>query len=172
MGSNFYWLSTKPEVLDWDKSEWYVTPTKSFADFTALATLPKVKLNVTSATARKGPDTVTTVKLENPSNSLAFFVRLKLTKGAGGDEVLPVLLGGQLPVAAARREAHGDRHGSVDRPRSGETGGRGQRDEPRNELTAGVPGRSISGPPGRWVSRSGAGGRCPGRNRPAGGSRG
>lgn len=91
VGSNFYWLSTRPDVLDWDKSEWYVTPTKSFADFTALATLPKVKLNVTSATTRKGPDTVTTVKLENPSNSLAFFVRLKLTRGAGGDEVLPVL---------------------------------------------------------------------------------
>jgi exo-1,4-beta-D-glucosaminidase len=91
VGSNFYWLSTKPEVLDWDKSEWYVTPTKSFADFTALATLPKVKLNVTSASARKGADAVTTVKLENPGNSLAFFVRLKLTKGAGGDEVLPVL---------------------------------------------------------------------------------
>jgi exo-1,4-beta-D-glucosaminidase len=91
VGSNFYWLSTKPEVMDWDKSEWYVTPTKSFADFTALATLPKVKLNVTSTSARKGPDTITTVKLENPSTSLAFFVRLKLTKGAAGDEVVPVL---------------------------------------------------------------------------------
>ena len=37
VGSNFYWLSTKPETLDWPKSNWWTTPTKSFADFTALA---------------------------------------------------------------------------------------------------------------------------------------
>jgi exo-1,4-beta-D-glucosaminidase len=35
--------------------------------------------------------TLTTVRLENPSRSLAFFVRLKVNKGKGGDEVLPVL---------------------------------------------------------------------------------
>jgi len=34
---------------------------------------------------------VTHVTLENPSPSLAFFVRLKVTKGAGGEEILPVL---------------------------------------------------------------------------------
>jgi exo-1,4-beta-D-glucosaminidase len=31
------------------------------------------------------------VTIENPSKSLAFFVRLKLSKGAGGEEVLPVI---------------------------------------------------------------------------------
>ena len=30
VGSNFYWLSTKPEVIDWEKSNWYTTPTASF----------------------------------------------------------------------------------------------------------------------------------------------
>ena len=25
VGSNFYWLSTKPETLDWAKSNWYTT---------------------------------------------------------------------------------------------------------------------------------------------------
>ena len=34
---------------------------------------------------------MTTVSLENPSQSLAFFIRLKLNKGKGGDEVLPVI---------------------------------------------------------------------------------
>ena len=29
--------------------------------------------------------------LENPTNSLAFFVRLKLNKGQGGEEILPVV---------------------------------------------------------------------------------
>jgi len=91
VGSNFYWLSTKPETLDWEKSTWYMTPTASFADYTALSQLPKVRLNYTSHTERKGDESVTHVTLENPSKSLAFFVRLKVTKGAGGDEIVPVI---------------------------------------------------------------------------------
>src|ERR1700756_5726614 len=27
LGSNFYWLSTKLETIDWSKSNWYTTPT-------------------------------------------------------------------------------------------------------------------------------------------------
>jgi exo-1,4-beta-D-glucosaminidase len=93
VGSNFYWLSSKPETLDWEKSNWYTTPTSSYADYTALSQLPKVKLNVAQHSERKGSsdDAITHVVLENPSKSLAFFVRLKVDKGKGGDEVLPVL---------------------------------------------------------------------------------
>jgi len=91
LGSNFYWLSTKPETLDWAKSTWFNTPTSSYADFTALAQLPKVKLNVTQRSERKGEREITHVTVENPSNSLAFFVRLNLKRGAAGQEILPVL---------------------------------------------------------------------------------
>ena len=91
VGSNLYWLSSKPETIDWSKSNWYLTPTLSYADFTALAQLPKVKLQVTSRTERKGEEATTHVILENPSKSLAFFIRLKIDKGSGGPEVLPVL---------------------------------------------------------------------------------
>ncbi len=91
VGSNFYWLSTKPETLDWEKSTWYTTPTASFADYTALSQLPKVKLKVASRSEHKGEESVTHVTLENPSKSLAFFVRLKLSKGAKGEEILPVI---------------------------------------------------------------------------------
>ena len=91
VGSNFYWLSTKPETLDWEKSNWYTTPTSSYADYTALSQLPKVKLKVADHTERKGEEAVTHVTLENPSKSLAFFVRLKVNKGKGGDEILPVI---------------------------------------------------------------------------------
>jgi exo-1,4-beta-D-glucosaminidase len=91
LGSNFYWLSTKPETMDWAKSNWFTTPTFSYADFTALSQLPKVKLNVTAHSERQGETEVTHVVLENPSKSLAFFVRLKVNKGKGGEEILPVL---------------------------------------------------------------------------------
>jgi exo-1,4-beta-D-glucosaminidase len=94
-GSNFYWLSAKPETLDWAKSNWYTTPTESYADYTALAQMPKVRLNVESRSERSGnsdsKDAVTRVVLENPSNNVAFFVRLKLVKGRGGEEILPVV---------------------------------------------------------------------------------
>ena len=91
VGSNFYWLSAKPETLDWGKSNWYTTPTSSFADFTALSTLPKLKLKYTTRAEHKGEESVTHVSLENPGKALAFFVRLKVTKGAKGEEVLPVV---------------------------------------------------------------------------------
>ena len=89
VGSNFYWLSSKPETLDWEKSNWYTTPTASYADYTSLSQLPKVKLNVTSRNERKGEDAITHVTVENPSKSLAFFVRLKVNHGV--KEILPVL---------------------------------------------------------------------------------
>ena len=89
VGSNFYWLSSKAETLAWDKSNWWTTPTESYADYTAISQLPRVKLNVSSRTERKGNDAVTSVTLENPSKSLAFFVRLKVNKGS--EEILPVL---------------------------------------------------------------------------------
>jgi exo-1,4-beta-D-glucosaminidase len=93
VGSNFYWLSTKPETLDWSKSNWYTTPTTSYADYSSLAQLPKVKLNVASRTehSANSQDAVTHVTVENPSKSLAFFVRLKLDKSKGGEEILPVV---------------------------------------------------------------------------------
>jgi exo-1,4-beta-D-glucosaminidase len=91
VGSNFYWLSTKPETLDWAKSNWWMTPTAQYADFTAISQLPKVKLQVTGRSERKGDEEVTHVTLENPSKNLAFFVRLKVDKGAKGEEILPVV---------------------------------------------------------------------------------
>ncbi len=106
---NFYWLSTRAETLDWDRSDrdesgqyqistW--TPTKTFADYTALSTLPQVDLNVTAQSVRGESESSTTVTLRNPSSTLAFGIRLKVNRATSGrvaryvlrdDEVLPVL---------------------------------------------------------------------------------
>ena len=91
VGSNFYWLSTKPETLDWAKSNWWMTPTLSYADFTALSNLPKVKLKVSERSERQAGNELTHVTLTNPTKNLAFFVRLKVNRGEHGNEVLPVL---------------------------------------------------------------------------------
>jgi exo-1,4-beta-D-glucosaminidase len=91
IGSNFYWLSTKPETLDWSKSNWYTTPTSSYADYTSLAQLPKVKLNVSSRSETRGAESFTHVTIENPGKTVAVFLRLKVDKGKGGEEILPVV---------------------------------------------------------------------------------
>jgi exo-1,4-beta-D-glucosaminidase len=97
ISSNFYWLSTKPDLLDWAKSKDYAdvhglgyAPAISYADFTALQTLPKVRVSLSASLKREGGEDVVRVKLSNPSPHLAFFVHLRITKDAGGDDVLPV----------------------------------------------------------------------------------
>lgn len=92
VSSNLYWLSTKPDVIDWDRRRWHYTPTKSLGDFTGLKSLPAVSLKVTAKAelGTKGEDTVR-VGLGNPTGHLAFFIRLRISKGVGGEEVLPVL---------------------------------------------------------------------------------
>ena len=87
VSENFYWLSTAPETLEWEKSTYYHTPTRTFADYTALNSLPAAQLKVTS-TSKEGSTTVT---VANPSKALAFGVRLKLMRDTDREEVLPVL---------------------------------------------------------------------------------
>jgi exo-1,4-beta-D-glucosaminidase len=83
---NFYWLSTEPDLLDYDNHLWYVTPTKAFADFTALDDLPDVELEILAT----GSGDEVKVQLANPSDALAFFIELRVVD-ADGNSILPVL---------------------------------------------------------------------------------
>jgi exo-1,4-beta-D-glucosaminidase len=93
LSRNFYWLSTQAETLGEPKagSDWYYTPTRQFADFTALGQLPPAELKVSAASERNSQEEITRVRLENTGRALAFFVHLKVTAGARGEEILPVL---------------------------------------------------------------------------------
>jgi len=96
LSTNFYWLSTKPDVMDWTQSTWYRTPVTSHADLTGLATLPAVELRVSATFETQGDDGITRVVVENPGKSLAFPVHLKVIRPAAGpeghaQEILPVL---------------------------------------------------------------------------------
>ncbi|HEV2328351.1 MAG TPA: glycoside hydrolase family 2 TIM barrel-domain containing protein [Verrucomicrobiae bacterium] len=75
---NFYWLSTKPDVLDWQNSTWYVTPNKSWADFTSLNQLPlaTVRYNVSWKRAKDGMEA--RVHLKNLGDHLAFFIEMRI----------------------------------------------------------------------------------------------
>ena len=88
LSSNFYWLSTHPDVLA-DTSTWYMTPVKSYADLTALRTMPVATVNATARFSSRGGTGEARVTLRNPGRSIAFFMRLQVT-GRDGEEALPV----------------------------------------------------------------------------------
>jgi exo-1,4-beta-D-glucosaminidase len=93
IGVNSYWLPTTPDVLgeNGGKESWNITPCKSYADYTALETLPRVALTLGAiAVSPDGDEQVAHVTVTNESNAVAMLVRLKLSRGEGGDEVLPI----------------------------------------------------------------------------------
>lgn len=106
---NFYWLSTKPETIDWSRQEEDPTgeydistwsPTKTFADYTELNKLPRVDLDVTAQNKKDGQEGSTTVTVHNPTATLALAVHLAVNRSSSGrvsregeadNEILPVL---------------------------------------------------------------------------------
>jgi len=92
---NVYWLSTTMDVIDWNKSNWYITPCKSYADFKGL-----MKLNVdtkfvwTQSTTTLGGEYISKVELSNSGPGIQLAVRARVIKqGSGkdsGDNVLPI----------------------------------------------------------------------------------
>jgi len=92
VSENFYWLSTKPDVLDWAKrSDTVYTPQKEFGDLTGLNNLPKVKVAITKTMHLSGGNSTFAVVVENKGEGVAFMVHPRLTRGKGGDDVTPVL---------------------------------------------------------------------------------
>jgi exo-1,4-beta-D-glucosaminidase len=91
LSSNFYWLSTRPDQLAMDGHTWYYTPEKTFADFRELGRLAKVTLSYKSEFEPGQDEGVERITVLNPTDRLAFLIHLRLTRGAGGEEVLPIL---------------------------------------------------------------------------------
>ena len=91
VSDNFYWLSTKPDTLDWKKRRGTAyTPQKDYGDITALSQLPAVKLTLTERVFPRASKAVMHVTVKNPSKEVAFMVHLRLTRGKGGEDVVPV----------------------------------------------------------------------------------
>ena len=111
---NFYWLSTKPDEMAWDKTHDTVnTPQSAYADMTGLQDLAPVVLRVQTKPADAAcsvpiavrPSAAPTTKpvgspecdqglqflqmtVSNPTKTLAFMVHLRLVK-SDGEDVIP-----------------------------------------------------------------------------------
>jgi exo-1,4-beta-D-glucosaminidase len=90
-GDNFYWLSTKQDVLDEDHSTWYVTPNKSFADFTSLQDLPEARITAKAIFTPSQTGTDAEVTLSNPGDKLAFFIEMSVVGANSLETLVPVL---------------------------------------------------------------------------------
>ncbi len=90
---NVYWLSTQPDQLDWEHSNWYLTPLTQYADLTALQSLPAATSEVHATTRHEGNEDVTTVTLSVPASSrtVAMFQHASIKRGAHGDLALPIV---------------------------------------------------------------------------------
>ncbi|HYW36364.1 MAG TPA: hypothetical protein VE868_13225 [Balneolaceae bacterium] len=89
---NVYWLSNKPDQLNWAKSNWYTTPVSRYANLKALQKLPSVNVRVKTNTHRDSTDQVTKVTVTAPAKDkdVAFFVHLSIRKTANGKPLVPI----------------------------------------------------------------------------------
>jgi exo-1,4-beta-D-glucosaminidase len=83
IASNFYWLSNKKDVFDWDKTFWGNTPLKEYADFTKLNDLPKSEIATKFILKTAENNAELNVTLENTNSKLGFFINLKVVDDAG-----------------------------------------------------------------------------------------
>jgi exo-1,4-beta-D-glucosaminidase len=86
LSRNFYWMSSKPDVLAPETGDWLAMGNASYADFRALDTLPATKVTAETRFDPKGCEVV----LANAGESLAFLLELNLVT-EDGEPAIPVL---------------------------------------------------------------------------------
>ncbi|MBP7051574.1 MAG: glycoside hydrolase family 2 [Phycisphaerae bacterium] len=90
ISNNFYWLSTRPDVLDYQAKvkPWeYYTPSSQYADLTGLNSLAPAQVDVSCHIDENGQ---IAVDLANRSDRIAFFLELLLMDEGAGEPVVPV----------------------------------------------------------------------------------
>jgi exo-1,4-beta-D-glucosaminidase len=104
LSRNFYWLSSRPAKIQWNKTIYFdnppppdttfsssiYTPASPYDDLTALNRLPKIRLKG-SARMADAPEGRVHVQIENPGTNLAFQIHLGIGKKGENSEILPVL---------------------------------------------------------------------------------
>ncbi|WP_369192563.1 sugar-binding domain-containing protein [Streptomyces sp. R08] len=89
---NVYWLSGKPDTLDWAHTDWYYTPTTSYADLKGLNSMAQAPVSATAST-EAGPHgtstTTVTVRNSGKGKTPSLLTDVHLVDSAG-KPVLPV----------------------------------------------------------------------------------
>ena len=101
---NVYWLSTKPDLVDFGRTLGEGSGAEfapgGYADLTGLQTLAPARVRTSARSERHGDEVVTTVTVRNVSDrpTVAFLLRADVRRGtasgvpiAGDNQVLPIL---------------------------------------------------------------------------------
>ncbi len=91
---NFYWISKKQDILDYDAKvpNWYYhTPSKQYADYSDLKKLTKINLTYSIVKKTRNENIIFEIKMNNPSDKIAFFTELRITDKTSGESILPVI---------------------------------------------------------------------------------
>ncbi len=89
--SNFYWVSNKMDILDYKKTEWFLTPVKSYANFSSINTLPETKIEAVYKIKTKKNEDIVELKINNKADKIAFFINVKILD-KNGNYIIPVSL--------------------------------------------------------------------------------
>lgn len=88
---NVYWQSTQDDDLGDPKNDnAFQLEMASWANMTALNTMPQVRLDVSAGATHASGGARVTIRLKNPTDNVAFFERVTITDAKGGDEILPI----------------------------------------------------------------------------------
>jgi exo-1,4-beta-D-glucosaminidase len=90
VSNDFYWLSEKEDVLDFENSRWFVTPNEQYADFSALKELPEAGIALDFIEENTGSGLRLTITLNNQTDRIAFFIEMQVFEKSTGETVLPV----------------------------------------------------------------------------------
>ena len=92
--NSIYWLSLKKDILDYPASAklpWpYYTPSKQYADYTALDKLPQVKPDLDYQFSKDDEYGIINLKIKNTSQAIAFFLFFDVIDSTSGKPVLPI----------------------------------------------------------------------------------
>jgi exo-1,4-beta-D-glucosaminidase len=91
VAENVYWQSTKDDDLGDPKNDnSFDLRQVSWADMTALNTMPKVQPQLIVLETHATGQHLVTIRIQNPTNDIAFFERATITSSRNGDEILPI----------------------------------------------------------------------------------
>ena len=94
LADNTYWESTTDDDLGSPKNDdQFTTKLVKWADLTALDTMPRSEVRIASVISAANGESTAKITLTNRTNHIAFFLRAEVTKGADGEEVLPITYG-------------------------------------------------------------------------------
>ena len=91
LAQNAYWESiTDDDLGSPSNDDQFTTKLEKWADLTSLDHMPPVNPKASGSLSRSAEEQTATITLANNSNHIAFFVRVELTRGRDGEEILPI----------------------------------------------------------------------------------